>query len=208
MILPMPGGGNFTPTPEGQHVGVLTRLIDLGKQTTEGMYGVKTQPKVLFGWEIPEHRVTWEKDGAEHEGPVMHFERMTLSMHENAIMRQRLESWRGRPFTEEEFGKFDMKNLLGIGALFQISHKHDGGRIYANMTAIMLPPGGKDTWPKPEGEVIHFSLADFNNDTFDKLSENLQNTIKNSPEYQQMFDSEKSAPNTENPAEFDDEIPF
>lgn len=189
MKLPDPSkGGDFTPTPAGQHMAVFTRLIDLGTQPGSQMYP-SPKHKVLFGWEIPKERIKYEKDGEVHEGPVIHFERMTYSMHENAIMRQRLESWRGRSFTEDEYKTFDMKTLLGVGALIQIAHEHKDGKIYANLQAIMLPPGGKANWPKPEGEFLYLSLDpdEFNQDDFDKLSDNLKSTIERSPEYQRMF---------------------
>lgn len=209
MKLPKPDEGNFTPTPAGQHNAVLTRFIDLGTQPGSQMYP-KPKHKVLMGWEIPDQRVTWEKDGVEHEGPVLHYERMTFSAHENAVFRQRLESWRGKPFTDADFGEFDCMTLLGVGALLQIAHEHKDGKTYANLQAILLPPGGKDAWAKPEGDVIYFSISDFDQGTFDRLSEGLQNTIKNSPEYQTMIDgTNEYVP--QDRGEFEDsldEVPF
>lgn len=177
----------------------------------------KPKRKVLFGWEIPSQRVKYEKDGQEMEGPVLHFERMTFSMHENAVMRQRLESWRGKAFTEDDFGTFDMRNLIGVGALIQIAHEHKDGKVYANLQAIMLPPGGKDQWPQPEGAIMHFDLEEFHQDSFDALSLGLQETIKGSPEYQRMFHSapeDHTPPPSENPGHgmsggvLEDAIPF
>lgn len=212
MKLPKPNeGGDFTPTPAGQHMAVLTRLIDLGTQPGSQMYPAPKH-KVLFGWEIPKHRIRYMKDDQEHEGPVIHFERMTFSMHENAVMRQRLESWRGKPFEEKDFGTFDMSKLLGVGALIQIAHEHKDGKVYANMQAIMLPPGGKETWPKPEGEFIHLSLDpdEFRQEVFDKLSDGLKQTIQRSPEYQRLVNGPEYLPQSENPGNgmIDDEIPF
>lgn len=210
MKLPSPNGGDFTPTPAGQHMSVLTRLIDLGTQPGSQMYPTPKR-KILMGWEIPGHRVTYMKDDVEHEGPVIHFERMTFSMHENAVLRHRLESWRGKPFTEEDFGKFDMKNLLEVGALIQIAHEHKDGRTYANMQAIMLPPGGKDSWAKPEGEIIYLSLdpEEFDEMTFQGLSDNLRATIANSPEYKRMMGEDPSGDQVPEHRDYDDdEIPF
>lgn len=211
MKLPDPkSGGDFTPTPQGQHVAVLTRLIDLGTQPGSQAFP-DPKHKILFGWEIPGERVEWEKDDQKHEGPVLHYERMTFSMHEKAIMRQRLESWRGRPFTEEEYQSFNMKSLLGVGAFIQISHDHKDGKTYANMQAIMLPPGGKEAWPKPEGEVVYVALDkdDFDKAQFDKLSDGLKETIQKSPEYQSIM---QGAPDVDMPPgferELEDEIAF
>lgn len=209
MKLPDPkSGGDFTPTPAGQHVAVLTRLIDLGTQPGSQMFP-DPKHKILLGWEIPGERVKWEKDGQEHDGPALHYERMTFSMHEKAILRQRLESWRGRPFTEEEYSTFDMKNLLGVGAFIQISHDHKDGKTYANMQAIMLPPGGKESWPKPEGDVIYVSLdpVDFDRAQFDKLSDGLKETIQKSPEWADLEMPPVDMPPGFEP-ELEDEIAF
>lgn len=211
MKLPEPTSGDFTPTPAGQHMAVLTRLIDLGTQPGSAMYP-RPKHKILLGWEIPAHRITYEKDGQTHEGPVLHFERMTFSMHENAVFRQRLESWRGRPFVDEDFKTFQVENLLGVGALIQIAHEHKDGKTYANLQAIMLPPGGKETWPKPEGEIYFLSLdpAEYDPATYEKLSDGLKATIAASPEWQEInnpgYVRERQS---ENPGDgFDDEIPF
>lgn len=214
MKLPEPNsGGDFTPTPMGRHLAVLTRLIDLGTQPGSQMFP-DPKHKILLGWEIPSERIKYTKDGEEHEGPVVHFERMTFSMHEKAILRQRLESWRGKPFTDEDFGSFDMQNLLRVGAEIQISHDHKDGKTYANMQAIMLPRS-KDEWPTPEGDVVYLSLADgeFDQVTYDGLSEGLRNTIAKSPEYQKLNGPTDGygADGYGNPAPEsidDDEIPF
>ena len=209
MKLPEPNGGDFTPTPSGQHMAVLTRLIDLGTQPGSQMYP-NPKRKVLMGWEIPKERIKFTKDGEEHEGPVIHFERMTFSMHENAVLRQRLESWRGKPFSQEDFGRFDMKNLLNVSALIQIAHEHKDGKTYANMQAIMLPPDGKDA-VKPEGEIVYFSLDpdEFNPMDYDRLSDGLKTTIGNSPEYQDIIHGKLDPADANGAyADIDDEIPF
>lgn len=215
MKLPAPNAGSFTPTPEGQHLAVCTRFIDLGTQTTETAWGVKQQRKVLIGWEIPKERTKWERDGVEHEGPVLHYERFTFSTHEKARFRQVLESWRGKPFRDEDFGShekaFDVRNLLGVGAYLQIAHKHENGKVYANLQAIMMPPGGKESWPRAEGQTIYLALTpdEFSLETYQGLSENLQNAIASSPEYQAMFRDDQPDGYSPPPRDdMDDEIPF
>lgn len=207
MKLPEPNGGDFTPTPAGQHRAVLTRLIDLGTQPGSQMFP-NPKRKVLFGWEIPSERIKFVKDGQEHEGPVIHFERMTFSSHENSIMRQRLESWRGRPFTEQEFGTFDLKTLLGVSALIQIAHERKDGKTYANMQVIMLPPDWKSNPVKAEGETLYLSLEpdEFDQATYERLSDGLRTTIANSPEYQSLMGGE--AEKRPEPRDLEDEIPF
>lgn len=213
MKLPDPKSGGFTPTPAGQHLAVCTRFIDLGTQTTQGQWGTKRQRKVTLAWEIPAVRIEWEKDGEKYEGPALHYERFTFSTHEKAEFRQKLEMWRGKPFIESDFGDgpeaFDVRNLLGVGALLQIAHKNEGGKTYANLQAIMLPPGGKAAWPKPEGQIMYLALTpeEFDPETFGKLSERMQDTIRNSPEYAALF-PEPDQKQSLDRSDMDDEIPF
>jgi hypothetical protein len=221
MKLPDPKSGGFTPTPAGQHNAVCTRFIDLGTQTTQSQWGTKRQRKVMIAWEIPSIRVEWMKDDQKYEGPALHYERFTFSTHEKAELRNKLEMWRGKPFSESDFGDgpdaFDVRNLIGVGALLQIAHKAEGGKTYANLQAIMLPPGGKSAWVKPEGQTMYLALTpdEFDAQVYESLSDRLRETIASSPEYQAMFPSSFSdgGGNPENGNnggfdDMDDEIPF
>lgn len=209
MKLPENSGADYAPTPMGQHTAILTRLIDLGTQPGSSKYP-DPKRKVLFGWEIPEHRIEFERDGEKVSGPVMHFERWTLSSGQKSIMRQRLEAWRGVPFSDADFGNFDLQTLLGVPALMQITHDPKDGTVYANLTAIMKLPGVKrESWPQPEGELIYVSLeqGEFDRTAFDKLSDRLKEKISTSPEYRSLMgETLPDMPPAE--PELEDEIPF
>jgi hypothetical protein len=176
-------GGDFKPTPEGQHVMVCTRVIDLGTQKTEFNGETKHQRKVLITWEVPGERIT--VDGSD--APVIHSEKYTWSFHEKANLRKHLENWRGRKFKEEDFAGppngFNIKNLLGVPCFGQVIHETaTNGKTYANLTAIMAFPGKRETWPQPEGELLFLDLDSFDANTFGKLSDYWQGVIRNSPE--------------------------
>ena len=46
----------------------------------------------------------------------------TASLFEAAALRKDLESWRGKSFTEEELGGFDISKLLGCTARIEVGH--------------------------------------------------------------------------------------
>ena len=210
MKIPEPtAGGDFEPTPEGQFTAICARFVDLGTQTVESIHGIKHQHKVMIGWEIPEVRVT-DADGKD--APALHQERYTWSMHEKANLRKVLEAWRGVKFKEADFNTFDTKTLIGVPCLMQIVHNvgQSNGKTYANIQSVMRSPVKKEDWPKLEGVPIYFSIADFDQGEYDKLSEYWQNLIAESPEYKTKkgLQSGEETGGDEWRKDMDDEIPF
>lgn len=190
-------GGDYTPTPEGQHIMVCARVIDLGTQPGSSMYPAPKR-KIRIFWELPEHRIEYtDGDGNEKTGPVLHSEQYTVSFHEKANLRKDLEAWRGVPFTEKDFAGppngFHLSKLLGIPAVGQVIHEHRDGKTYANLNSIMKPRKAEfdEFKDKIEGERIFFDLDDFKQEEFDKLSDRLKATIQNAPEYQKLFGGQK-----------------
>lgn len=173
------GGNEFERAPAGQYSAVCYRVVDLGTQAqTDKMGKVSHKRKIIIGWELDERM----SDGRRFSQQ----ERYTLSLHEMSSLRPMLESWRGRPFTPEEAANFDVAKLIGAPALIQIVHKaSEKGGIYVNMSSIMKLPKGMEALV-PENEVIEFSLAEFDQATFDKLSDKLKETIMKSPEYMEL----------------------
>lgn len=176
-------GGDYKPTPEGQHEMVCCRVIDLGTQQSEYNGETKHQRKVLISWEIPGVRT--EIDGKDL--PALHSERYTWSFHEKATLRKTLENWRGTPFKPEDFSGppngFHIKKLLGVPCYVQVMHEQgSNGRTYANLTSIMRFPGKPEGWPKPEGDLIFFDLDNFDQMEFDKLPKRIKAIIAETPE--------------------------
>lgn len=176
-------GGDFRPTPEGVHLMVCTRVIDLGTQKTEFNGEVKHQRKVLISWEIPGERI--QVDG--RDVPVLHSEKFTWSFHEKANLRKVLEAWRGKKFVDADFAGppngFHIKNLLGVPCNGQVMHETgNNGRIYANLSSVMKYTAPREHWPQAEGELIFFDLDAPDRDLFSKLPKYWQGLIAESPE--------------------------
>lgn len=169
-------GGDFAPVPEGPHPAICDMFVDLGLQETNGKFGHKVQHKIYLRWQIPEHRLSYEKDGVKIEGPMTVGAKYTLSLHEKAALRGLLKTWRGRDFTPDELKKFDVTTILGKPCLLSVSHApKDGGGVYANVdTAMKLHKDMKP--PVLEGEALIYD-AD-NMATFEKLRPWLQESIK------------------------------
>jgi hypothetical protein len=80
------------------------------------------------------------------------------------------------------------------------------GKSYTNISAITpVPAAMRKTLPDMQNESWIFSLDGFNQKLFDQLSPKLQETIKSSPEYHALSQSDSYAVPVEDD---EDSIPF
>ena len=122
----------YTPAPEGLHQAVCVDVVDQGMQETP--WGLKH--KIQIRWQISERNSDTEKRFMVVKG-------YTASLHKKSNLRQQLESWRGRKFTQKELEGFDVEKLVSINCQLQIAHSiADDSRVFANLQAIV--PLGKD----------------------------------------------------------------
>lgn len=129
------GSKTFAPHPEGAYTAVCVDVVDLG--FVETSFGTKHKVRIVFY--AGEDTV----DSDNKTVAMLLFSRFTASLHEKANLRTFLQSWRGRPFTEEELHAFDLESLVGAPALVQVMHNKVGDKTYANITSIMRLPKGQ-----------------------------------------------------------------
>ena len=210
MRMPLPNeGADFTPPPAGTFLAVSYRLIDLGTQEVTWEGKVKHQRKIMFSWELPEEKMD---DGQ----PFSVHQRYTFSSSDKAKLRHDLESWRGVPFKDSDFGPggFDIKNTLGKGCMVGITHVDKNGKTYANIAAVMKLPKGMKA-PAPLNPVVYLSLEPvaFDRAAFDALSDGLKGVIMKSPEWAELQKPKGRHPDDTpeqrpGPDEDDSDIPF
>lgn len=189
------GGGDFKLPPEGNHLAVCFALIDMGMQETS--FGSKHQ--VRMGWELCDELMD---DGR----PFSVWKNYTASLNEKANLRKDLERWRGRAFTDEELAGFDLKAVVGVPCLVQVTHNESGnGKTYANVTGVSSLPKGIQ---KPE-RVNDLQVYDPDDPKHsdasilpDWLKEKLGAQPAKSPEQAYESMPETAA------EDFDDDIPF
>lgn len=115
------------PSP-GSVQGVLAEVVDLGIVTTEWNGEKRDSHKCLLTFEIDE---TVEREGTEQRMIVSR--RFTASLNEKAALRQFLEGWRGKTFTDEELAGFDLDKIVGTNAILSLVHNTDKGKTYCNI---------------------------------------------------------------------------
>lgn len=184
MAMYMPadsGGGDFEMPPQGSHVAVCYRVVDLGTQQTEFNGEKKRQHKIMLSWELPDEKM---QDGR----PFSIHQRYTFSSFERATLRQHLEAWRGKRFEDHEFGPggFDLAKLLGVPCLLTILHNRKGEKTYANIGSIAKLPKGTPV-PQHTNDLLCFQIEPFDPVAFSKLSQGVQKVIMQSPEYQEAI---------------------
>ncbi len=184
--LPAPDDKQFTPVPEGNHIAVCYRVIDFGTQKIEWMGKEKHQRKVLVSWEIPDEKM---EDGR----PFTIGQKFTWSMSEKANLRAVLESWRGKAFTDADFGPqgFDIMNIIGVGCMLNVVHAHKNGKTYANIASVAkLPKGISSPGPTNPRNFVWLSREEFIQGNFDSLTDGMKAIILQSPEYKALSDPE------------------
>jgi len=160
---------NFEAAQAGNHPARCYQVIDLGIQTSEYSGEIKTQPKVRLGFELPRLLM-------ENGKPFVLGTTLTLSLHPKAKLRILLESWRGRVFTEEELGGFDLFNILGVAAMVNVTHNTKGEQTYANIEAIAPMPAGLHC-PPAVNEPVKFSIDEFDEAVYAAFPEWLRKKI-------------------------------
>lgn len=209
MHLPQPTDSNFELAPAGTHMAVCYRILDLGTQDSSFNGQPKRQHKIMVSWELPDEKMS---DGR----PFSISQRYTWSMSEKAALRRDLESWRGKPFSDADFGPngFDIRNILGVGCLLTIVHVERNDKHYANIKAIGRLMKGMQAPPLTNKQAYLWINADrWDAEVFSKLSDRVKADIMKSPEYADLVREFQNG-HAEEPPPVDandfpsDEIPF
>jgi hypothetical protein len=180
-------GTSFKPVPSGMHLARCYQIVDLGTQKTEFEGNVKFLHKIKMHWEV---------HGADEEGnplvtdknePLIVTKDYTLSWADKANLRLDLQSWRGKPFTEEEQRRFDLKNLLDKWCMVNVTHKpkKKGNGVYANVSAVTPVPSALKLNGLPKGHNMCriFEISKPDMAMFDGFSDYLKKIIQDSPEW-------------------------
>lgn len=165
----------YTPIPVGLHGAICNSLIDVGTQYSE-MFGNYSR-QVVLGFELPNERGEFEKDGVMQSLPRVISTKMTLSLGAKSNMRKMLVSWRGRDFTPEELEGFDIKNLLSVPCLLNIVHNAKGK---AKVDTAIKYKGEPLTGELP---TTYFSFEEEDMSLPDSLPEWLAQMVVNAPEW-------------------------
>jgi hypothetical protein len=205
--MKIPTGGQFENPPAGSHIARCISVIDLGTQQHQGFQG--SPP-----WSSRDVRITFELPTTMMEGiykpevkgkPFGASITLKQSLHPSSKMRKMLVGWRGRDFTAEELGNFDLKSILGKACFLSLVERGE----YVNIESIAAIPKGV-ICPPQVNPSIYFSLdpSEFDNNVLTKFGDKLQEKIQSSPEYQALFSGTQQPDQPDMPEDQDSDSPF
>ena len=195
----------FKQISPGAHFAICNAVIELGLQP--GFDGGRSQQKIYVRWEVSDERVEFNRDGVTIEGPMSIGKMYTMSLNEKASLRADLENWRGKAFTEQELGGFDVANLIGKSCQLMMVHAEAKGKTYANVKGVMGV--SKDQRERArtanlENKPLLFSIADWDQSTYEAIPQWLREKILNRLDDKAMT----AIVATVATPDFDDSIPF
>ena len=140
------------PVPAGTHHAVCYGIIAVGTQPSEKF---TPRQKIIVCFEIPAERITIK----DQDLPRGISKRYTLSLNEKSSLRKDLQSWRGKPFTQEELNGFDVSKVIGSNCLISVLHADRAGAIYADISGISALPRQMAS-VRPENTPLYFNLLE------------------------------------------------
>lgn len=198
MAFPKPsrGGGDFELAPADTHPARCYAVVDLGVQPND-LYGPKHQ--IRISWELTDCPMA---DGRN----FMVTKYYTFSLNEKATLRKDLESWRGRPFSEDEMDQWSPVDLINAPCLIGIQHKPTNkGGMRAVVATVTKVPKGLEVPPLTNKPLI-YSPEVHDEAAWAALSEKTREQINNRIRQEPPA---KAPPAPPLPDNFDDtDIPF
>lgn len=187
--------------PQGNHVAICYKMVELGTITDTFKGEDVTRHRVLLYWELSNELAMF--DGVEK--PISVSKEFSLSMNEKSTLRKMLESWRGKAFTEKEANAFDITRLMGVPCMVNVIHvTSQSGNQYENVSSITPLPKGMEI-PTQFNDSFEFSIDGYDQAKFDTFPDFIKDKINGSIEMKaRQVDQGQSIEETQE----DDSLPF
>jgi len=208
-------GGEFKAVPAGLHLARCYRIIDLGTQRSEYEGIEKHQRKIMLGWELHGKDDEGNELVTDRGDPLAIFKNYTLSWNEKATLRNDLQGWRNKPFTEAEMRRFDISTILGAWCMLNVIERAGkNGKMYSNVGSIAPVPAvvKQAGLPPAVNPNQLFRLAEPDYELFDTFGKGLKEKIQASPEWQALQARKPAQKADKAPSsgfdDMDDDLPF
>jgi len=139
--------------PTGTHIARCYSVVDLGTHDSEWQGQKRRKHSIRISWELPNETADFGKGKPE---PFSVHKNYALSLSDKATLRQDLENWRGRPFSDDELKAFDVASIIGVPCMVTVVHEVKPTATYANVTAVTSVP----KIPGPNGKSVAMPVPD------------------------------------------------
>ncbi len=182
MIKANQNDGASLIAPSGTHVARCYQIVHIGTISDTFQGEQKLVNKVRLNFELPDCLHEFSRDKGEQ--PFSIGRDFTVSMHEKSALRQFLQTWLGKPLTDEEAFNFDIGTMIGKPCMVTVMHRQSAnGKTYANIQGISSLMKGLVCPEAINPEfVLDFDALDFDTKVA-QLPEWLQAKILSSLEY-------------------------
>lgn len=150
-IIAKNAGTEIEKLEDGVYNAHCVGIVDLGEQFSDKYQ--KGVHKIRIVWQIVGETY---KNAEGVEVPRAYGKEYNLSLNEKSTLRKDLQSWRNKPFTDDELKGFDLSNILGKPCQIQLLTKPE--KNYQDVVSVMACPKGT-VLQAPEA-VYTFDLTD------------------------------------------------
>ena len=161
-------------------------------------------------WELPTETFT-NSDGEEVRKTLS--ERYTFSL-TNSNLQKMLESWRGKPFTEEELAGFSLNKIIGANCGLTVINKigKTTGKPFNKIQGVTPLDKRLFTQQEMTHEPLWFNICDnrFDLELIDELPNWIADAVKKSDEYNAKAYANGKVDDafSDEPIEEDGDLPF
>lgn len=187
IIVSNEGSYERVPIPTGTHAARCVGMVEIGTVTTEWEGKEKQQRKVRLTWELVNEQKTYEdKEGKEVTKNHIISKTYTALLSDKSKLREHLNSWRGKPFTEEEAKAFDITKVLGHACILTIiDHTSKAGKTSQVISGIGSTMKGM-TVPEAENPIVELNYAEFDPAIFAGLPDFIKDDMRKTPEFEEI----------------------
>lgn len=135
MIKANQNDGASLIAPSGTHVARCYQIVHIGTISDTYQGEQKLVNKVRLNFELPDCLHVFNESNGEQ--PFSIGRDFTVSMHEKSALRQFIQTWLGKPLTDEEAYNFDIASMIGQPCMVTVMHRQSAnGKTYANIQGI------------------------------------------------------------------------
>lgn len=162
------------PVEPGVYMAACVGVIDLGEQYSEKYKNYSN--KIMLTFELLGETV--EIDGEQKPRQISKI--FAFATGQRSGLRKFLQSWDGKQLSDEQAAEEDLSQRLGRTCQLQVVLNETKDK--ANIDNVMALPKGIKL-DKPQSELILFDLDEFDQTTFEKLSDWTRETIQKSSQW-------------------------